>query len=156
MVFRVCRRMLNDPNDVDDAFQATFLILVKNASPIRDKSALGVWLYGVAPRVAVRARVNARRRHLCEKSSTEGSSVAKTTGDQPDTTELRTLLDNGQTGDRYTVFAAVFPKNDLELELKDAAARMGDLRLSADDLANGRDSCRKSATCSMIFPCWRP
>ena len=45
---------------------------------------------------------------------------------------------NGQTGDRYTVFATVFPKNDLETELKDAAARMGDLRLTADDLARER------------------
>jgi zinc protease len=45
---------------------------------------------------------------------------------------------NGQTGDRYTVFATVFPRNDLETELKDAAARMGDLRVSADDLARER------------------
>ena len=42
---------------------------------------------------------------------------------------------NGQTGDRYTVFATVFPGTELEPELKDAAARMGDLRLDAGDLA---------------------
>jgi zinc protease len=45
---------------------------------------------------------------------------------------------NAQTGDRYTVFSAVFPKKDLETELKDAAARMGDLRITADVLARER------------------
>jgi len=41
---------------------------------------------------------------------------------------------NAQTGDRYTVFATVFPKGDLEKELTEAAARMGDLRITAPDL----------------------
>ena len=54
MVLRVCRRILDDPNDVDDAFQATFLILVKKARSIREREVLGTWLYGVARRVAVR------------------------------------------------------------------------------------------------------
>jgi zinc protease len=38
---------------------------------------------------------------------------------------------NGQTGDRYTVCATVFPRSELETELKDAAARMGNLKISA-------------------------
>jgi zinc protease len=42
---------------------------------------------------------------------------------------------NAQTGDRYTVVATVFPENDLQKELQDAAARMGDLRVAASDLA---------------------
>ena len=41
---------------------------------------------------------------------------------------------NAQTGDRYTVVATVFPKGELEKELAEAAARMGDLRITADDL----------------------
>jgi zinc protease len=45
---------------------------------------------------------------------------------------------NGQTGERYTVFAAVFPAKDLEEELRDAAARMGDLRVTAADLDRER------------------
>ncbi|MFO0960587.1 MAG: sigma-70 family RNA polymerase sigma factor [Isosphaeraceae bacterium] len=56
MVLSVCRRFLRDPHDVEDAFQATFLILVRKASGLRDREALGPWLYGVAYRVAVRAR----------------------------------------------------------------------------------------------------
>ena len=62
MVLGVCRRVLDDPHDVADAFQTTFLILVKKARSIRDRDVLGTWLYGVARRVAVRAQVNARRR----------------------------------------------------------------------------------------------
>ncbi len=62
MVLGLCRRMLRDPRDVEDAFQATFLILVRKASAIRDPSHLSNWLYGVAYRVAVRARTNTIRR----------------------------------------------------------------------------------------------
>jgi RNA polymerase sigma factor (sigma-70 family) len=56
MVLGVCRQMLRDPNDVDDAFQATFLVLVRRAGSIRRPDRLGPWLYGVAYRVSVRAR----------------------------------------------------------------------------------------------------
>ena len=76
MVLGVCRRVLDDPHDVADAFQATFLILVKKARSIRDRDALGTWLYGVARRVAVRAKVNARRRRSRERTgSAEGLDV---------------------------------------------------------------------------------
>ena len=51
-----------DPNDVDDAFQATFLVLVRKAGSLRRCDLLGNWLYGVAYRVATRARVLAARR----------------------------------------------------------------------------------------------
>lgn len=61
-VLRVCRQLLNDPNDVDDAFQATFLILVRKARSLHRRDALGGWLYGVAYRVAVRARRDRRMR----------------------------------------------------------------------------------------------
>ena len=56
MVLSICRRVLDDQHDVEDAFQATFLILVKKAGSIRHRDVLGNWLYGVARRVAVRAR----------------------------------------------------------------------------------------------------
>ena len=52
----VCRQMLRDSNDVDDAFQAVFLILVKKAHTLRDPERLAPWLYGVAYRVARRVR----------------------------------------------------------------------------------------------------
>ncbi|MFI5460140.1 MAG: RNA polymerase sigma factor, partial [Isosphaerales bacterium] len=62
MVLGVCRQLLRDPNDVDDAFQATFLVLVRKAGTLRRRDLLGNWLYGVAYRVAVRARSLSARR----------------------------------------------------------------------------------------------
>ena len=57
MVMGVCRNMLDDPADVHDAFQATFLVLARRAGAIRKTESVGSWLYGVAVRVAARARV---------------------------------------------------------------------------------------------------
>src|SRR5215472_606112 len=55
MVLGLCRRFLRDPRDIEDAFQATFLVLVRKAPVIRDGALLANWLYGVALRVASRA-----------------------------------------------------------------------------------------------------
>ena len=62
MVLGLCRRMLRDPRDIEDAFQATFLVLVRKAPAIRDGNLLSNWLYGVAYRVARRARTQTLRR----------------------------------------------------------------------------------------------
>jgi RNA polymerase sigma factor (sigma-70 family) len=63
MVHGVCRRVLGDGPDADDAFQATFLVLVRKAGSIGRPGLLGNWLYGVASRTALKARaVVARRR----------------------------------------------------------------------------------------------
>lgn len=97
MVLAICRRILADPNDVDDAFQATFLVLVKKAGSIRDRKVLGTWLHGVARRVAVRARVNARRRRDHERGSSEMTAwQARSSGD-PDRDELRAIIDEEVT-----------------------------------------------------------
>ena len=58
---------LLDPNDVEDAFQATFLILVKKARSLWVADSLGPWLHRVAHRVATRARSSAARRHEHER-----------------------------------------------------------------------------------------
>ncbi len=67
MVLRVCRNLLADPNDAQDAFQATFLILVRRSGSIRRLDSVGSWLYGVASRVAARVRVGASRRRVAEE-----------------------------------------------------------------------------------------
>jgi len=61
MVLGVCRRTLVDQGDVEDAFQATFLVLVRRARSVRVGDSLGRWLYGVARRVAAKARARAGR-----------------------------------------------------------------------------------------------
>jgi RNA polymerase sigma factor (sigma-70 family) len=62
MVYGVCRRVLSNPHDAEDAYQATFLILTDRAGSVRRGEALSCWLHGVALRVAGRLRDNLRRR----------------------------------------------------------------------------------------------
>jgi RNA polymerase sigma factor (sigma-70 family) len=61
MVLGVCRRALADPVEIEDAFQATFLVLVRRAGSVRVDDSLGRWLYGVARRVAAKARARSER-----------------------------------------------------------------------------------------------
>jgi RNA polymerase sigma factor (sigma-70 family) len=61
MVFGVCRRIVRDRHDAEDAFQATFLLLVRKGASLRQPHLLGHWLYGVAYRVALKARLRAAR-----------------------------------------------------------------------------------------------
>ena len=67
MVRSVCRSMLRDTHEADDAFQATFLVLARRASAIRRRDAVASWLYGVACRVATRARADTARRRMLER-----------------------------------------------------------------------------------------
>lgn len=62
VILGICRRSLDDPRDVEDAFQATFLLLVRKAASLRDREAVSSWLYGVALRVTRRARADVQRR----------------------------------------------------------------------------------------------
>src|SRR6516165_4976373 len=62
MVLRVCRSALRDAHDAEDAFQAVFLVLANRARSIRASGSVASWLFGVAQRVASRARRGAARR----------------------------------------------------------------------------------------------
>ena len=79
-VLAACRKVLPDSADVDDAFQATFLVLLQKPRSVRKKESVGAWLFGVAHRVAVRARDSAaRRRRLLKKAaraSDEATAIA--------------------------------------------------------------------------------
>jgi RNA polymerase sigma factor (sigma-70 family) len=67
MVLGVCRRLLGNVHDADDAFQATFLVAVRKADSVRPRELFGNWLYGVAYRTALEARGRIARRRLMEK-----------------------------------------------------------------------------------------
>jgi RNA polymerase sigma factor (sigma-70 family) len=92
MVLAVCQRVLHEPHDVEDAFQATFLVLVRKAAAIGKPELLGNWLYGVAYRTARKARANAARRLAHERQ------VASMTPPDPHLelawSDLRALLDS--------------------------------------------------------------
>ncbi len=71
MVLHVCRQLLDDPYDVEDAFQATFLVFLRRAKSIRKRQSLASWLFGVATHVARRARSAATVRRFHEREAGE-------------------------------------------------------------------------------------
>jgi RNA polymerase sigma factor (sigma-70 family) len=66
LVLQVCQRLLHDPHTAEDVFQAAFLVLARKAGTLRKPEAVGSFLYGVAYRLAHRARVEAARRRRYE------------------------------------------------------------------------------------------
>jgi RNA polymerase sigma factor (sigma-70 family) len=122
MVWGVCRRLLPDRDDAADAFQATFLVLVRRVRCIRADESLGPWLFGVSRRVAARARARALRRRSRETGEVE--AVASPAPD-PDRFERLAILDEeiGRLPERES---AVVVLCDLEgLPHEEAARRLG-------------------------------
>ncbi len=91
MVFGVCRRVLSDWHDAEDAFQATFLVLARQAGSIRRRDSVASWLYGVAYRVSLKAKTTAarRRRHERQRPITPVVQAGAAAG----LDELRRVLD---------------------------------------------------------------
>ena len=67
MVFRICWNILRDRHDSEDAFQATFLVLARKANSLGKPMSLCNWIYGVAYRVALKARTGRGRRQRHEQ-----------------------------------------------------------------------------------------
>ena len=69
MVLGVCRRVLQNEADAEDAFQATFFVLVRKAASIRPRGMVGNWLYGVAHSTALKATAMSTKRLVKEREA---------------------------------------------------------------------------------------
>lgn len=92
MVLGVCRRLLDDPADVDDAFQATFLVLIRRARALDWRDSLGGWLHQVARRVAMRARGRQARNRVTQRE-TDAMQIIDHRSPDTDQQDLWRLLD---------------------------------------------------------------
>src|SRR5438067_7467271 len=103
MVLAVCRRVLGDVHDAEDAFQATFLVLVRKATSIVRPDRLGPWLYGVTYRTALEVRGRRARRRANEKEATDMPAAPATAEEAA--TDLRPILDEevGRLPAKYRV-----------------------------------------------------
>src|SRR5262245_32465265 len=85
MVLAVCRRVLRNEADAEDAFQAVFVVLARQASAVRPREAVGNWLYGVAVNTARKARVMASRQR---KRDRKAGAARRPADNPPDALEV--------------------------------------------------------------------
>jgi RNA polymerase sigma factor (sigma-70 family) len=122
MVLGVCRRVLRNEADAEDAFQATFLVLVRKAASIRSRSTVSNWLYGVAHNTALKANAMNRKRRTKER---EAGTVPKPQVAEEVWCGLQAVLDSelSRLPDKYRVPIVLC---DLEgKKIKDAARHLG-------------------------------
>jgi RNA polymerase sigma factor (sigma-70 family) len=123
MAWGVCRRILCNHHDAEDAFQATFLVLVRRAASVVPRETVANWLYGVAYRTALKARATAARRRVRER---QVSDMPEPATSLPDVWhDLRPLLDEelSRLPDKYRVPVVLC---DLEGRTrKDVARQLG-------------------------------
>lgn len=154
-VLGVCRRTIGDAHLAEDAFQATFLVLVRRAGVVRPREQVGAWLYGVADRVARRARaVHARR--LAREEPMSADPPARGGADRLD--DLLPVLDEELARLPGHYRAAVL-LCDLEGRTrKDAARRLGipdgtlSNRLAAARRVLARRLARRGVTAGVGVP----
>jgi RNA polymerase sigma factor (sigma-70 family) len=105
MVLGVCRRILRNEQDAEDAFQATFLVLVRRAASLRSPRTIANWLHGVARRTALEARTAAAKRRAKEAAVLPRMMMPDDAGD-----DIRPVLDQelGQLTENYRT--AVVPE----------------------------------------------
>jgi RNA polymerase sigma factor (sigma-70 family) len=122
MVLGVCRRIVQHEEDAEDAFQATFLVLVHRAASIRPRGMVGNWLYGVAHNTALKAKAMNHRRRLKEK---EAAVRPRPQVSPADWEQLQALLDAELRGlpDKYR---AAIVHCDLEsMSIGEASRQLG-------------------------------
>src|SRR5580698_6007339 len=125
MVWGVCCRVLCNHHDAEDAFQATFLVLIRKAASIASKELLANWLYGVAHQTALKARATAGKRCARERQVTE----------MPD-----------------PVVAEQHPWRDLQPLLDDELSRLPDKYRTVIVLCDLEGKTRKEVACQLAVP----
>src|SRR5258708_30264118 len=95
MVWGVCRRVLCNHHDAEDACQATFLVLVRKAASIVPREMVANWLYGVAYQTALKARATAAKRRTRERQVVDMPEPEAAPQDRCQ--ELHSLLDQELT-----------------------------------------------------------
>jgi RNA polymerase sigma factor (sigma-70 family) len=120
MVWGVCRRVLRNYHDAEEAFQATFLVLVRKAASINSRALVANWLYGVAHQTALKAKATAARRRERERQVAEMPDPV--VSEQDCWPDLQPLLDKelSRLPDRYR---SVIVLCDLEGKTRKEAAR---------------------------------
>jgi RNA polymerase sigma factor (sigma-70 family) len=120
MVWGVCRRLLRRHQDAEDAFQATFLVLVRKAASVVPREKVANWLYGVAHQTALYARATAAKRSTREKQVTDMPEPTREQQDQHN--DLQALLDQelSRLPDKYR---EVLVLCDLEGKTRKESAR---------------------------------
>jgi RNA polymerase sigma factor (sigma-70 family) len=138
MVMGVCRRVLQNAHDAEDAFQATFLVLAHKAATIAPRDAVGAWLYGVACRTAKKAKAMTAKRQLKEQQFRETRRAVTTPEDAWE--ELQPLLDEelSRLPEKYQSAIVLC---DLEGKTKKEAA--GQLRCPEGTLSSWLVRCRR-------------
>jgi len=125
MVRGVCRRVLRNDADADDAFQAVFVVLLRKADAVRPRNQLGNWLYGVAVNVARRGRDAVARRRTQELVSEPLAPPEAYAPGSPELSELRAVIDQELRG-LPTAYRAAVVACDLEGHTRaEAAGRLG-------------------------------
>jgi RNA polymerase sigma factor (sigma-70 family) len=121
MVWGVCRRVLHNHHDAEDAFQATFLVLDRKATTVEPKEQVANWLYGVAYKTALKAKSLVARRKGRERQVVEMPEPVFE--EQHDWDDLRTLLDQelSRLPDKYRVPVVLC---DLEGKTRKEAAQL--------------------------------
>jgi RNA polymerase sigma factor (sigma-70 family) len=119
MVWGVCRRVLQNEADAEDAFQATFLVLVRKAASIVPRARVGNWLYGVAHNTAIKAQALNRKRRAKER---EAAARPRPEAGADDWQQTQALLDQelSRLPDKYRALIVLC---DLEGKSRKEAAR---------------------------------
>ena len=151
MVQGVCRRLLASPDDADDAFQATFLVLVRKAGRLRDADRLGPWLYGVASRVATKARARKARRR--ERNPVLEADFATQAKPPTDLFDVKPILD-AELGQISVKLRAVLVLCLLEgVTAEEASHQLGcPLGTVKSRLARGREALRTRLVARGVAP----